>query len=67
MAHNMLIELGEEEKDDWINLEEFSDLDDAARAPYEEGDVLNQGIPIGSAKDLRRTRLMHYFEEHHYF
>ena len=63
----MLIELGEEEHDDWLNLDEFSDLDEAERAPYEEGDVLNQGIPEGAPKDVRRTRLMHYFEEHHYF
>ena len=63
----MLIELGEEEHDDWLNLDEFSDLDEAERAPYEEGGVLNQGIPEGAPKDVRRTRLMHYFEEHHYF
>ena len=69
VVHNMLIELGEEEKGDWLDFleDDMSDIDDAERAPYKEGDVLNQGIPQGSAKDLRRTRLIHYFEEHHYF
>ena len=67
MVHNMLVEIGEEEKEDWMDITDFSDIDDAERAPYEEGDALNEGIPIGSAKDLRRTILMHYFEEHHYF
>ena len=67
IVHNMLIEFGEEEREDWIDLDDFSDIDDAERAPYEEGDALNSGIPFGSPKDLRRTRLMHYFEEHHYF
>ena len=67
IVHNLLIELGEEEKEEWLDLREFSDLDEAERAPYEDGDVLNQGFPNGAPKDLRRTRLMHYFEEHHYF
>jgi DDE superfamily endonuclease len=65
--HNLLIELGEEEKKEWIDYEDFSDLDDAERAPYEEGDALNQAIPAAAPKDERRTRLMYYFEEHHYF
>jgi hypothetical protein len=67
IVHNLLIELGEEERDDWIDLDDFSDIDDAERAPYEEGDALNQAIPAGAPKNERRTRLMHYFEEHHYF
>ena len=45
----------------------FDEFDPIERAPYEEGGVLNQGIPEGAPKDVRRTRLMHYFEEHHYF
>lgn len=65
--HNILIELGEEEREDWIDHDDFSDLDDAERAPYQEGDALNQAIPLGAPKDERRTRLMYYFEEHHYF
>ena len=67
IIHNMLIDIGEEDKEDWLDLDDFSDIDEAERAPYEEGDALNSGIPFGAPKDLRRTRLMHYFEEHHYF
>jgi hypothetical protein len=50
-----------------MDFDEFSDFDDAERAPYEEGDKLNEAIPNGAAKDERRTRLMQYFEEHYYF
>jgi DDE superfamily endonuclease len=67
VVHNILIHLGEKEREDWIDHDNFLDLDDAERAPYEEGDALNMAIPIGAAKDERRTRLMYYFEEHHYF
>jgi DDE superfamily endonuclease len=67
VAHNTLVEIGEEERKEWIDEDDFSDLDDAERAPYAPGDILNQGVPDGAPKDERRTRLMHYFEEHHYF
>jgi DDE superfamily endonuclease len=67
VVHNILIEIGEEEKAEWIDYDEFSDLDDAERAPYQEGDALNQAIPNQAPKDERRTRLMYYFEEHQYF
>jgi hypothetical protein len=66
VVHNILIELGEEEKAEWIDYDDFSDLDDAERAPYAEGDALNEAIPMAAPKDERRTRLMHYFEEHYY-
>jgi hypothetical protein len=66
-VHNLLIELGEKDKKDWIDEDDFSSFDDAERAPYEEGDALNQGILGSAPKDERRTRLMFYFEEHHYF
>jgi DDE superfamily endonuclease len=42
VVHNLLIDIGEEEKKEWIDHDDFSDLDDAERAPYEEGDALNQ-------------------------
>jgi DDE superfamily endonuclease len=67
IIHNLLIEIGEKDRKEWIEYDEFSDLDDAERAPYEEGDVLNQAIPENAPKDEQRTRLMFYFEEHHYF
>eukprot|EP00980_Cylindrotheca_fusiformis_P018137 scaffold5849_cov75-Cylindrotheca_fusiformis.AAC.2 len=67
VLHNVLIDFGEEEKDDWIDDDDCSDIDDADRAPYEEGDALNTAIPDGAPKDARRTRLMYYMEEHRYF
>eukprot|EP00980_Cylindrotheca_fusiformis_P027095 scaffold18779_cov93-Cylindrotheca_fusiformis.AAC.1 len=67
VLHNILIEFGEEEKEDWIDDDDFSDIDEADRAPYEEGDALNTAIPDGAPKDARRTRLMYYMEEHQYF
>ena len=68
ILHNMLIEIGEFEKNDWIDHDDFSDIDDAERAPQlSPADVLNQGIHAGAPKDDRRTGLMYYFEEHIYF
>jgi DDE superfamily endonuclease len=63
ILHNMLIDFGEEEREDWIDLEDFSDMDDATRAPYQEGDELNVPIPEGAPKDAKRTRLLNYFME----
>ena len=68
VLHNILIETGELEKNDWIDHDDFSAIDDANRAPVlSVTDVLEQGIQTGAAKDERRTRLMYYFEEHFYF
>ena len=68
ILHNILIEVGELEKKEWIDQDDFSDIDDADRAPtLSPMDILNQGIHAGAPKDERRTRLMYYFEEHFYF
>jgi hypothetical protein len=63
----MLIELGEEDNEDWINEDDFSAMDDAERAPHLPDDALNGAIPDGASKDERRSRLTFYFEEHFYF
>jgi DDE superfamily endonuclease len=57
ILHNTLIEWGEDEEEKWIDFDHFSDMDEAMRAPYEEGDVLNSSIPLWMAKDTRRQRL----------
>jgi hypothetical protein len=44
ILHNILIKWGEEEDTLWIDFDDFSDLDDAMRAPYQEGDELNKAI-----------------------
>ena len=67
VLHNILIKLGEEDVDDWIDHDDFSAFDDGERAPHLPGDALYEAIPLGAPKDERRTRLMYYFEEHYYF
>jgi hypothetical protein len=67
VVHNILIEIVEEERKEWIDDDDFSDFDDAERGPYEPGDILNQLVPDGAPKDERRTRLLYYFEENCYF
>jgi DDE superfamily endonuclease len=63
ILHNMLIDFGEDNIDAWIDYDDFSDMDDAQRAPYEDGDDLNRSVPAWMPKDTRRTRLLHYFKE----
>jgi DDE superfamily endonuclease len=54
VLHNMLIEIGEAERRDWIDDDDCSDIDDAGRAPpLSPVDVINQGVNIGLAKDER--------------
>jgi DDE superfamily endonuclease len=64
ILHNILIEWGEEEDTSWIDFDDFSDLDDAMRAPYQEGDELNEAIPTWMAKDTRRQRILNYLKEY---
>jgi hypothetical protein len=65
VLHNILIVFGDDNIDDeWIDYDDFSDLDDWERVPYEEGDVLNTRVPSWARKDERRQQLLQYFEEH---
>jgi hypothetical protein len=67
VLHNILIDIGEEEREDWID-DDASAIDDPERIPQlAPTDVLNQAIAAGQPKDERRKRLMYYFEEHFYF
>jgi hypothetical protein len=68
VLHNILLEWGEEERKEWLEEEDTDpiDLDDPLNSPYLDGDALNTALPAGAPKDERRTRLMYYFEEHHY-
>jgi DDE superfamily endonuclease len=67
VLHNLLIAEGEEERQEWIDEDDFSDFDDAERAPQTPGDALFEPIPDGARNDEKRLRLMHYFEEHYIF
>ena len=65
VLHNILIHFGDDNIDEeWIDYDDFSDLDDWERAPYEQGDVLNAPIPSYGRKDERHQQLLRYFEEH---
>jgi hypothetical protein len=46
----MLITFGEEEREEWIDFDDFSDMDEAERAPYEDGDELNTAVPAWAPK-----------------
>jgi len=63
ILHNMLIELGEEEKEDWIDYDDFSDHDDELRAPFRDNDVLNRSIAAVAPKDTCRKQLLPCFKE----
>jgi len=63
ILHNLLIELNEKEDPDWIDLEEFSDIDDAERAPYDAESDLNKAVGRDDPKDERRKQVLHYFQE----
>jgi DDE superfamily endonuclease len=68
VLHNLLIDLRERDKEEWIDDDDFSDIDDDERAPnLSATDVINRSIGINDAKDERRKRLQYYFEEHFYF
>jgi len=61
ILHNLLV--NSKVPDEWDIEDDFSDIDDAERAPLSEDDVLNRAIPAGAPKDYRRTQLMHYINE----
>jgi hypothetical protein len=65
VLHNILIEFGDDSvEENEIDFDDFSDLDDWERVPYEDGDILNSRVPLGGKKDERRQQLLEYFEEH---
>jgi hypothetical protein len=68
ILHNLLIDLKEQDKKEWIDDDDFSEVDDSDRVPtLSPMDVINQSIGNNAAKDERRRRLCYYFEEHFYF
>ena len=65
ILHNLLMERKDEIPDDWMDLDDFSDIDDAGRAPGGDDDVLNQAVPDNAPSDQRRSDLMVYQNERH--
>jgi hypothetical protein len=65
ILHNLLMERKDEIPNDWMDLDDFSDIDDAGQAPGGEDDVLNMAVPENAPSDQRRSDLMVYHNEHH--
>ena len=61
ILHNMLISFGEDENEEWIDYDDFSDI--AMQAPYNEMDELNIAVPSWAPKDTRRKQLLAYLKE----
>ena len=62
ILHNLLIEYDDEVPDDWIDFDDFSEMDDPNRAADDELDV---AVPVGSSSDERCQQLMRYHAEYH--
>jgi hypothetical protein len=61
--HNLLVNATV--SDEWDLDDDFSDIDDAARAPLSADDELNHAVPGGAPNDRRRHQLMCYVNESH--
>jgi hypothetical protein len=59
IVYGILVEFGEQEPKDWIDLDDFSDTDEAACAPYDENDeLINDAVPAWAPKDTRRNQTL---------
>jgi hypothetical protein len=65
ILYNLLMERKDEIPDEWLDLDDFSDIDDEGRAPGGDDDVLNQAVPNNAPSDQRRLDLMVYQNETH--
>ena len=64
VLHNLLIELDEDDvPEEWIDTDDFSDLDDLDRMPSDSEDELNKAVPDGAPDDSRRTQLNLFINE----
>jgi hypothetical protein len=63
ILHNLLI--NSRVSDEWDLDDDFSDIDDPARAPLSAEDELNGAVPGGAPNDHRRHQLMCYVNENH--
>ena len=67
VLHNILIDLGDDGRQDWNNPEDIVHLNHVNTPPHTVGDPLFESIPNGAQKDERRHRIKWYLEEHIYF
>lgn len=63
ILHNLLV--NDTVPDEWDLKDDFSDIDDAERAPLSADDELNYAVPSGARNDHRRHQLMCYLNETH--
>jgi hypothetical protein len=62
ILHNLLMERKDEIPEEWMDLDDFSDIDDAGG---DDDDVLNRAVPANAPSDQRRSDLMVYHNERH--
>jgi hypothetical protein len=60
--HNLLIKREDEIPKEWIDSDDFSDIDNDKCAPP---NYLQEEIPAGAPEDEHHQRLMVYQNEHH--
>jgi hypothetical protein len=65
ILHNLLMERKDEIPDEWLDLDDFSDIDDEGHAPGGDDDVLNHAVPNNVPSDQRWSDLMVYQNETH--
>jgi hypothetical protein len=53
ILHNLLMVRKDEIPVEWMDLDDFSNVDDAGRAPGGDDDVLNQAVPDNAPSDQR--------------
>ena len=64
ILHNLLIAHNDDDiPDDWYDWQDFSDIDDDARAQLPANDELNQAIPESMPNNTRRSQLTAYINE----
>lgn len=63
ILHNLLVKRNDEIPEEWIDSDDFSDIDNDEYAPP---DYLQEEIPVGPPKDEHHWRLMVYQNEYHF-
>jgi hypothetical protein len=61
ILHNLLVDFDDDIPKEWIDTDEFSDIDDAERVPTYENFGLDREVPIDAKADERRRQLTAFF------
>ena len=67
ILHNLLVEVDDDVPCNWIDYDDFSDIDDPTQAEFDDSssDDVDQAIPACAEKDERRERVMRFINEPH--